>query len=68
MIIHGMRDRVVLFKDSVSLAERLMMMGKEVDLVALPKAASDRPKRPKRPKKPKKPKGGDDDPFNLQAD
>ena len=36
MIIHGMRDRVVLFKDSVSLAERLMMMGKDVDLVALP--------------------------------
>ena len=36
MIIHGMRDRVVLFKDSVTLAQRLMMMGKDVDLVALP--------------------------------
>jgi len=36
MIIHGMRDRIVLFKDSVSLVERLMRLGKDVDLVALP--------------------------------
>jgi dipeptidyl-peptidase-4 len=36
MIIHGMRDRIVLYKDSVSLVERLMMMGKDVDFVTLP--------------------------------
>jgi dipeptidyl-peptidase-4 len=36
MIIHGMRDRVVLFKDSVTLVERLMRMGKDVDFVVLP--------------------------------
>ncbi|MEE2669987.1 MAG: prolyl oligopeptidase family serine peptidase, partial [Gemmatimonadota bacterium] len=36
MIIHGMRDRVVLFKDSVTLVQRLIMLGKDVDLVALP--------------------------------
>ena len=36
MIIHGMRDRVVLFKDSVTLVELLMQYGKDVDLVALP--------------------------------
>jgi dipeptidyl-peptidase-4 len=36
MIIHGMRDRTVLFKDSVSLAERLMRMGRDVDFVVLP--------------------------------
>ncbi len=38
MIIHGMRDRVVLFKDSVILVQRLLMLGKDVDLVALPDA------------------------------
>jgi len=36
MIIHGMRDRVVLFKDSVTLVQRLMLLGKDVDFVALP--------------------------------
>ena len=36
MIIHGMRDRIVLYKDSVTLVERLMMMGKDVDFVTLP--------------------------------
>jgi dipeptidyl-peptidase-4 len=36
MIIHGMRDRVVLFKDSITLVELLMQYGKDVDLVALP--------------------------------
>jgi dipeptidyl-peptidase-4 len=38
MIIHGMRDWVVLFKDSVTLVQRLIMLGKDVDLVALPNA------------------------------
>lgn len=38
MIIHGMRDRVVLFKDSVTLMQRLLMLDKDVDLVALPDA------------------------------
>ena len=39
MIIHGMRDWVVLFKDSVVLVQRLIMLGKEdVELVALPNA------------------------------
>jgi dipeptidyl-peptidase-4 len=36
MIIHGMRDRVVLFKDSVTLVQRLILLGKGVDLVVLP--------------------------------
>jgi dipeptidyl-peptidase 4 len=36
MIIHGMRDTTVLFKDSVSLVQRLMLMGKDVDFVVLP--------------------------------
>lgn len=38
MIIHGMRDRVVLFKDSLTLVQRLLMLDKDVDLVALPAA------------------------------
>ena len=38
MIIHGMRDRIVLFKDSVVLVQRLIQLGKDVDLVALPDA------------------------------
>ncbi len=38
MIIHGMNDRIVLFKDSVSLVERLMMLRKDVDFVVLPDA------------------------------
>jgi len=36
MIIHGMRDWVVLFKDSVILVQRLILLGKDVELVALP--------------------------------
>jgi dipeptidyl-peptidase-4 len=36
MIIHGMRDRIVFFKDSVVLVQRLMMLGKDVDFVVLP--------------------------------
>lgn len=36
MIIHGMRDRVVLFKDSVTLVQRLILLGKDVDFVVLP--------------------------------
>jgi dipeptidyl-peptidase-4 len=36
MIIHGMRDRVVLFKDTAVLVQRLIMLGKDVDLVMLP--------------------------------
>ncbi|SNT19580.1 dipeptidyl-peptidase-4 [Granulicella rosea] len=38
MIIHGMRDQVVMFKDSVTLEQRLIEQGKDVDLVALPGA------------------------------
>ena len=38
MIIHGMRDWVVLFKDSVILVQRLISLGKDVELVALPNA------------------------------
>ena len=38
MIIHGMRDRVVLFKDSVILVQRLILLGKDVELVTLPNA------------------------------
>ncbi len=36
LIIHGMRDRIVLYKDSLALVERLMELGKNVDLVTLP--------------------------------
>ena len=36
MIIHGMRDTTVLFRDSVSLVERLMLLGKDVDFVVVP--------------------------------
>ncbi|MEO8748003.1 MAG: prolyl oligopeptidase family serine peptidase [Rhodanobacter sp.] len=38
MLLHGMRDDVVLFKDSVTLYERLILQGKDVDLVVLPNA------------------------------
>ena len=38
MLIHGMRDDVVLFKDSVTLTQRLIQQGKDVDFVALPNA------------------------------
>ena len=38
MIIHGMKDQVVLFKDSVTLTQRLILEGKDVTLVPLPDA------------------------------
>ncbi len=38
MIIHGMQDDVVLFKDSVMLAEKLMLLGKDFDFVVAPSA------------------------------
>jgi len=38
MIIHGMRDDTVLFKDSVTLEERLILQGKDIDFVPLPNA------------------------------
>jgi dipeptidyl-peptidase 4 len=38
MLIHGMRDNIVLFKDSVSLVQRLILQGKDVDFVVLPNA------------------------------
>lgn len=38
MLLHGMRDDVVLFKDSVTLYQRLILQGKHVDLVVLPNA------------------------------
>ena len=38
MIIHGMRDDVVLFRDSVALTHKLMQLDKDVELVALPDA------------------------------
>ena len=36
MIIHGMKDDVVLFKDSITLTERLILQGNDLDLVVLP--------------------------------
>ncbi len=36
LIIHGMRDDVVMFKDSVALAEKLMMLGKKFDFAFSP--------------------------------
>ena len=38
MIIHGMRDEIVLFQDSISLEQRLILEGKDVQVVALPNA------------------------------
>jgi dipeptidyl-peptidase-4 len=38
MIIHGMRDWVVLYRDSVTLVQRLVLLGKDVELVTLPNA------------------------------
>jgi dipeptidyl-peptidase-4 len=38
LIIHGMRDDTVLFKDSVTLEQRLILQGKDVDFVPLPDA------------------------------
>jgi dipeptidyl-peptidase-4 len=41
LIIHGMRDDIVLFKDSVLLAEKLMLLGKNFDFVFLPSSVHD---------------------------
>ena len=38
MIIHGMKDDIVLFKDSITLEQRLILQGKDIDLVVLPNA------------------------------
>ena len=38
MLIHGMRDVVVLFRDSAWLTQYLLQLGKDVELVALPDA------------------------------
>lgn len=38
MIIHGMRDWIVLYKDSLALVQRLIMLDKDVELVTLPNA------------------------------
>ena len=38
MLMHGMQDSIVLFKDSVQLAEKLMRAEKDFDLVVLPAA------------------------------
>jgi dipeptidyl-peptidase-4 len=36
LIIHGMEDDIVMFKDSVVLAEKLMMLGKKFDFAFAP--------------------------------
>jgi dipeptidyl-peptidase 4 len=36
LILHGMQDDVVLFKDSVALTEKLLLLGKPVDFVTVP--------------------------------
>lgn len=38
MLIHGMRDAVVLYKDSAWLVQYLLQLGKDVELVTLPDA------------------------------
>jgi dipeptidyl-peptidase-4 len=38
LLIHGMRDNVVLFKDSIWLTQYLMQLGKDVELLTLPDA------------------------------
>jgi dipeptidyl-peptidase-4 len=38
LIIHGMQDDIVMFKDSVVLAEKLMMLGKKFDFAFAPAA------------------------------
>jgi dipeptidyl-peptidase-4 len=46
LILHGMHDDIVLFQDSVALAEKLMRLGKKFDLVVAPSAVhtwSDKP-------------------------
>lgn len=39
LIIHGMRDDTVLFKDTLTLTQRLVLQGHDVELVVLPDAA-----------------------------
>jgi dipeptidyl-peptidase-4 len=41
LIIHGMQDTTVLFQDSINLAEKLMTLGKDFDLVVLPSSLHD---------------------------
>lgn len=36
MIIHGMQDTIVLFRDTVNLVEKLLLLGKDFELVVLP--------------------------------
>lgn len=38
MIIHGMRDDTVLYKDTMTLTQRFILEGKDVDVVTLPDA------------------------------
>jgi dipeptidyl-peptidase-4 len=38
MIVHGMRDQTVLFQDSMALEQRLILQGKDVQMVVLPNA------------------------------
>jgi dipeptidyl-peptidase 4 len=38
LIVHGMQDDIVLFKDSVTLAEKLMMLGKKFDFAVAPRS------------------------------
>ena len=38
MIIHGMQDDTVLFKDTMTLAERFILQGRDLELVVLPGA------------------------------
>jgi dipeptidyl-peptidase 4 len=35
MLIHGVRDNIVLFKDSVTFVQRLILQGRDLDFVAL---------------------------------
>ncbi len=41
LIIHGMQDSTVLFQDTINLAEKLMILGKDFDLVPLPSSLHD---------------------------
>jgi dipeptidyl-peptidase-4 len=41
MLIHGMQDSIVLFKDSVVLVEKLMLAGKDFEFVMLPSSVHD---------------------------
>lgn len=41
LILHGIVDDIVLFKDSVTLVEKLMLLGKEFDIAIAPSAVHD---------------------------